>query len=169
LFQEKVGFNYKHEIKNMNSLDEEEAKRIIQSFINFISSASPLAWISHGSMIKASEWERKAIDMICHANNFLNVVNSLPTISYDTVKSVDEIKNLLKFLQESIPSAMETYPQALGLISQIEERLNGIVFSNVIVCSSCGNRYRFSSEDKLCEHQKKLIEEIRTDPGFKKW
>jgi len=35
----------------------------------------------------------------------------------------------LKFLRDSVPSAMESYPQALSLISQLEERLNNIVTS----------------------------------------
>ncbi len=35
----------------------------------------------------------------------------------------------LQFLRDSIPSAMESYPQTLSLISQLEERLNNIVTS----------------------------------------
>lgn len=39
------------------------------------------------------------------------------------------IVSALQFLRESVPSAMESYPQALSLISQLEERLNNIVTS----------------------------------------
>lgn len=39
------------------------------------------------------------------------------------------IVSALQFLRDSVPSAMESYPQALSLISQLEERLNNIVTS----------------------------------------
>jgi len=37
------------------------------------------------------------------------------------------IVSTLQFLRDSVPSVMESYPQAVSFISQLEERLNNIV------------------------------------------
>lgn len=39
----------------------------------------------------------------------------------------------------------------------------------VLVCPDCGNIFEIKSKDKPCPHQKKFINEIKSDPRFKEW
>jgi hypothetical protein len=43
--------------------------------------------------------------------------------------------------------------------------------SPVIVCPECGNYFKLdkNSKNKPCSHQKKFINEIKSDPRFKEW
>ena len=43
------------------------------------------------------------------------------------------IADVLKFFRESIPPAMDSYANAIGLLSKMEERLNEIVTSSEVV------------------------------------
>jgi len=44
-----------------------------------------------------------------------------------------------------------------------------IEHSPVIVCPECGNIFELSAKDTPCPHQKKFINEIKSDPRFKEW
>jgi hypothetical protein len=43
--------------------------------------------------------------------------------------------------------------------------------SPVIVCPECGNIFEVDkdSRDTPCPHQKKFLDEIKSDPRFKEW
>lgn len=48
-------------------------------------------------------------------------------IKKERASTQEAAQSALKFLRDQVPSAMDSYPNALGLISQMEERLKNIV------------------------------------------
>lgn len=74
----------------------------------------------------------KAHDDFCKTKHSLTTGNCHMKIDCEECKEIwnaatEAIVSTLKVLRDSIPSAMDSYPNAISLLSQMEERLNNIV------------------------------------------